>query len=63
MNKCFNCGKKSKVLIKCGKCGIKHCMHCMDVKKGMCYNCLNIEYNERYKRKIENYEANAAIGN
>lgn len=48
---CQICGRTKKVLIKCKKCGRNVCLDCMNVEKGLCYDCFAL-YHYKVSKKV-----------
>ena len=53
--RCDNCGMIKNKIFRCEKCGAIVGLCCYNFVKNMCSNCVIIEYNEKYKNKIETY--------
>jgi hypothetical protein len=56
MKKCCICGIVKKVSIKCSRCEQEVCLDCFYVDRGLCPDCMTLEYNEIYAEKIKAYE-------
>lgn len=53
--KCSLCGMIKKTTFNCRKCKKRVCLNCFNFLDGMCYDCVNDDYNEKYKDRIEKY--------
>lgn len=55
MTQCNICGIPSKIMINCSICKGITCIHCFYVKLGLCADCIILEYQNKYRNKIDNY--------
>jgi hypothetical protein len=45
-----------EIVIPCSRCGRNICLADFFVKEGICQDCMNLWYNEKYSEKIEAYQ-------
>lgn len=56
MKKCSICGLIKSKTFNCCRCGRRVCLSCFNITDSLCFVCVNIEFNEKYVKKIEKYE-------
>ncbi len=48
---CEICGLEVMKVFVCSRCGARFCEECGDVKRRICYDCLNWEEDEEYEEE------------